>query len=128
MIAAVSRACASVIVVAKLFQLFHPIGGRGARSPPDMPCALTGPESVIDAAIPAAPDARIFLRLTCMPWRSLLRDAHVRHRFAPSYEYLLIHFLIPQQASINDVAASDLPWLKERLHLTRGNNCLEQGI
>jgi len=30
MIRAVSRACASVIVVAKLFQLFQPIGGRRA--------------------------------------------------------------------------------------------------
>src|SRR3546814_19261428 len=32
MIAAVSRACASLIVAAKLSQLFQHIGGRGARS------------------------------------------------------------------------------------------------
>ena len=31
MMAAVSSACASLIVVAKLFQLFQPIGGVGAR-------------------------------------------------------------------------------------------------
>ena len=32
MICAVSIACASVMVTAKLFQLFHPMGGVGARS------------------------------------------------------------------------------------------------
>ncbi|GAA4220390.1 hypothetical protein GCM10022253_24430 [Sphingomonas endophytica] len=48
MIAAVSRACASVIVVAKLFQLFQPMGGRGAITP-----AAASPAAVVRGAAAA---------------------------------------------------------------------------
>jgi len=56
MIRAVSRAWASLMVVAKLFQLFHPIGGVGARMPWDgvlpVEAAWAGKT---DAVTPATP-------------------------------------------------------------------------
>jgi len=57
MIRAVSRACASLIVVAKLFQLFHPIGGVGA-SKGGLVARARDPVAAGNAvAVPAAADA-----------------------------------------------------------------------
>ena len=53
MIAAISRDCASSIVVAKLFQLFQPIGGRGASTPEVLAEACDMP--AVEATTGAAP-------------------------------------------------------------------------
>src|SRR5262249_39413897 len=54
MIAAVASASASVMVVAKLFQLFHPIGGVGASSASAPPPADQGNSAPPAAAPPSA--------------------------------------------------------------------------
>jgi hypothetical protein len=52
MIEAISRDCTSLIVVAKLFQLFQPIGGRGASTPVEAPevCASPAAETATGVA------------------------------------------------------------------------------
>ncbi|GAA0677958.1 hypothetical protein GCM10009102_33060 [Sphingomonas insulae] len=65
------------MVVAKLFQLFQPIGGRGASILADLVCAAIVVGS-IDAAAPAMPEPKMLRRLIGILILSLSCAASIR--------------------------------------------------